>query len=77
LLRLRNTHPAFRGEFSAAESTDTELVLRWQRGTELAELRIDFARGRYGLVISEAGALRDIDVLALGATPPARARVAP
>jgi sucrose phosphorylase len=77
LLRLRNTHAAFGGEFSASESTDTELVLRWQRGAELAELRIDFARERYGLVISEAGALRAIDVLALGATPVARARVAP
>jgi sucrose phosphorylase len=67
LLRLRNAHPAFGGTFSVDESTDTELVLRWQSGAELALLRVDFAGGRYELVVSDAGARRSLDLLALAA----------
>jgi sucrose phosphorylase len=65
LIRLRNTHPAFGGTFAVEHSADTELVMRWQRGAEFAELRIDFADDRYGFAISDAGTRREIDLLAL------------
>jgi sucrose phosphorylase len=79
LLRLRNTHPAFGGAFSADESTDAELVLRWQHGAELAELRVDFAASRYGLAVTEGGARRSLDVLTLAdvVEPQQSARAAP
>jgi sucrose phosphorylase len=61
LIRLRNTHPAFAGTFRIEDTADTELVLRWQRGDECAELAIDFAADRHRLVVSEAGGRREID----------------
>lgn len=43
LIRLRNGHPAFGGEFSLLPGSDTELQLRWQNGDDWATLRVDFA----------------------------------
>ena len=43
LIRLRNHHPAFGGTFSVEASSDHELRLRWQHGSEWASLRVDFA----------------------------------
>ena len=65
LIRLRNTHPAFGGTFSVGQATDTDLVMRWQNGGEFAELGIDFGADHYRLTVSEAGATRRIDLLAL------------
>ncbi|MDT8998172.1 sucrose phosphorylase [Paucibacter sp. APW11] len=42
LIRLRNEHPAFAGQFSLADTADEVLQLRWQQGEEYAELRIDY-----------------------------------
>jgi len=64
LIRLRNTHPAFGGEFSS-ESRGTELVMRWRNGVELAELRVDFAGREYRLVLTAAGVARSLDLTAL------------
>lgn len=44
LTRLRNTHPAFNGEFSYQVVSDTELTLRWTAEAAVAELTLDFAR---------------------------------
>jgi sucrose phosphorylase len=49
LMRWRNTHPAFAGEFSLPECGDEVFVARWSHGSDgedWAELRIDFAAGR-------------------------------
>jgi sucrose phosphorylase len=70
LLRMRNTHRAFRGTFSTDESTATELVMRWQHGRDFAELRVDFATRRHSLVFSDAGTRRAFDLLALASTAP-------
>jgi sucrose phosphorylase len=73
LIRLRNTHAAFRGTFSVEPSTDGELALRWQNGAELAELRIDFGADCYSFAVSDAGTRRELDLLALAescALPP-------
>lgn len=52
LIRLRNRHPAFGGEFSHG-GAGAELVLRWQRGAHYAELRVDFANGEHVLGFSD------------------------
>jgi len=65
LIRLRNTHPAFVGQFSSSASGETELVMGWQNGAERAELRVDFANRTYRLVMTEAGVARSLDLTAL------------
>jgi sucrose phosphorylase len=67
LIRLRNAHPAFGGEFSSDCPRDSELVMRWRNGAERAELRVDFESRDYALAISEAGTLRSLDLAALEA----------
>jgi sucrose phosphorylase len=66
LIRLRNTHPAFGGEFGFRVAAESELLLEWQCGAERAELRIDFADDSYRLAITKDGGLRELDVLSLG-----------
>lgn len=70
LIRLRNTHPAFGGEFSSEAPGDTELVLRWRNGAELVELRIDFASRSYQLVMTAAGVARSLNLTALAEDAP-------
>jgi sucrose phosphorylase len=70
LIRLRNTHPAFGGEFSSAAWSETELVMRWRGGGELAELHVDFASRNYGLVMTEAGVARSLELTALAEAAP-------
>jgi sucrose phosphorylase len=71
LIRLRNVHPAFQGEFSSAAPSDTELVMRWRSGVERAELRVDFASRDYRLCVTDGGALRSIDLRAVAEEAPA------
>jgi sucrose phosphorylase len=56
LIKLRNTHPAFNGEFSMADSRDDALTLRWQNGTAWAQLQVNFAQGSGHLEHSQSGA---------------------
>ncbi|MBS0396803.1 MAG: sucrose phosphorylase, partial [Proteobacteria bacterium] len=58
LIRLRNRHPAFAGEFSYEAAGDSGLVLRWRAGPELAELAVSFAPARFRLTYTQAGARR-------------------
>jgi sucrose phosphorylase len=68
LLRLRNTHRAFGGTFSADAPTATELVMRWQNDRDFAELRVDFAAGGHSLTFSDDdGTRRTFDLLTLAA----------
>jgi len=70
LIRLRNVHPAFAGKFHIADSSDTELVLRWRNGTEFAELALDFGADLHRLFVSYAGASREIDLSACAENKP-------
>jgi sucrose phosphorylase len=45
LIRFRNTHPAFGGEFSVGETPDSQLRLSWRAGAAHATLDVDFAAG--------------------------------
>ena len=42
LIRLRNAHAAFQGQFELLASADAVLHLRWAHGGDWAELRVDF-----------------------------------
>ena len=72
LIRLRNTHPAFAGAFAVEGSGDGELVLRWRRGEDCAELTVDFGAERQRLVVSSEGGRREIDLTVGAASEPAR-----
>jgi len=43
LIRFRNGHPAFEGEFQVRDSSDRMLSLQWKRGEEWARLEVDLA----------------------------------
>ncbi len=64
LIRLRNTHPAFRGSFSVDDSSDDELIMCWRAGAEFAELIVRFADKKHRLVVSHEGGRRAVDLLA-------------
>jgi sucrose phosphorylase len=50
LIRLRNTHPAFTGEFSMpAAKHEHELVIRWNQPNEWAELLADLSTGQFAI----------------------------
>jgi sucrose phosphorylase len=41
LIRFRNTHAAFAGEFHVAPSDDHEICMEWRNGSERARLEVD------------------------------------
>ena len=59
LIRLRNTHPAFDGEFRLADSPDGELEMHWLNEAQFARLHIDLAKSHswieYSLDNGEVG----------------------
>ena len=61
LIRLRNAHPAFGGEFQLVDSPDAELEMHWLNGAQFARLRVDLVRGgfriEYSLGNGEVGVL--------------------
>jgi sucrose phosphorylase len=52
LIRVRNTHPAFAGNFRLAESAANVLNLRWERDAEFAELWVDLETAEYRMSYS-------------------------
>ena len=53
MIRQRNTHPAFHGEFDVVPGDgDATLTLRWRRGTDEARLEADFATRAFALHFS-------------------------
>ena len=52
LIRLRNTHPAFSGEFRLADSPDNVLEMHWDRGSHFARLRVALGTGRVRIEFS-------------------------
>ena len=43
LIRLRNGHPAFGGQFTLQDSSDQVLAMHWQHAGASATLRVDLA----------------------------------
>jgi sucrose phosphorylase len=62
LIRFRNTHPAFNGEFRILDSpTDSALQLRWSAGQAWAELDVDFQARTFCVSYSEGGGSGALD----------------
>ena len=57
LIRLRNRHPAFGGEFELHETGDAALALGWRNDVEFVRLRVDFSLGTHRFEYSNAGAV--------------------
>lgn len=52
LIRLRNSHPAFNGEFQMAPAPDEVLDLRWRNGEDFAHLSVDLRTCAHSLSYS-------------------------
>ena len=52
LIRLRNTHPAFSGEFRLEDSPDDRLEMHWTSGPHFARLRVDLPTSGSRIVYS-------------------------
>jgi sucrose phosphorylase len=52
LIRLRNSHPAFRGHFELLDTTDDSLGLQWRTGDSFARLHVNFVTGEHLLEYS-------------------------
>jgi sucrose phosphorylase len=50
ILRFRNTHPAFNGEFAVDEEREGVLLLTWSDHESAVTLRADFATSSYSIV---------------------------
>jgi sucrose phosphorylase len=55
LVRLRNGHPAFGGEFTLPDAADGELILAWRTGDASAELRVDLPDSSWQVIFSASG----------------------
>jgi sucrose phosphorylase len=55
LIRLRNQHPAFAGQFQLGASADDELQLDWIAGEHSASLRVQFREPAFQIIVSENG----------------------
>jgi sucrose phosphorylase len=61
LIRLRNTHPAFNGEFSLPDTRyEHELVIRWDRPDGWAELLADLATKQFTINYSRGEQMNTI-----------------
>jgi sucrose phosphorylase len=67
LIRLRNDHPAFSGEFSLQESPAAAIAMRWVLDDHFAELKVQLATAEYELSHSAEGAIQR---LMLTSAPP-------
>ena len=57
LIRLRNAHPAFNGQFSLAQAEgDSVLGLQWSSGERSIGLRVDFASQQAQIVERDGAA---------------------
>jgi sucrose phosphorylase len=58
LIRMRNSHPAFNGEFSLRASDDDSIQMGWTQGKEHADLAVNFRQATYQLTFTHERALR-------------------
>jgi len=60
-LRLRNTHPAFDGDWELLDGEEHELAMRWTLDDEVAALHVDLATRTFQLSVTRDGELTTID----------------
>jgi sucrose phosphorylase len=71
LIALRNTHPAFQGQFHLRPSGAQRLEIEWRQGTAVARLGVDMRTGEHVIEVSGEPALLQFQVLNVGALQPA------
>jgi len=49
LIKFRNSHPAFNGEFFLQTSSDESLIIKWEKGEDWAKIEVDFSNLSYHL----------------------------
>lgn len=59
LMRFRNTHPAFGGDFRLKDSAPGKLCIRWEKDGDFAELNADFANKTYQIACSDPETYRE------------------
>lgn len=52
LIRLRNTHPAFAGEWRLADGDDEVVEMRWEHDGDDATLRVELGARTFALSVS-------------------------
>ena len=62
LIRFRNAHPAFSGEFEIEPSSDQALTLKWTNGNEWARLSADLSRPAATLEFTAKGVVQRREV---------------
>ena len=62
LIRFRNTHPAFAGEFHLMPCPDQSIQIEWRCGTEWARLSVDLETMSASIAYSAAGAQQDFAI---------------
>lgn len=55
LMKLRNSHPAFDGEFTLLPSDNKSLRIQWKNGIEYAVLSVNFETYKMKIIYSERG----------------------
>lgn len=55
LMKFRNSHPAFEGEFKLLNTDEHSLGIRWEKGEEYAELSADFSDFDWKIRYSDQG----------------------
>ncbi|WP_052666921.1 sucrose phosphorylase [Nitriliruptor alkaliphilus] len=60
LLRLRRTHPAFRGGWELLGAPDHQLAMRWTAGDDVAELRVDLRDRSLCLRVTDSGHQQEV-----------------
>jgi sucrose phosphorylase len=65
LIRFRNRHPAFGGEFSVLASAAHVIVLEWRTESARARLTIDLVAATGAILATENGVEETIDIAAL------------
>lgn len=61
LIRFRNGHPAFQGDFSLMPSADSELIIRWNQNETWAQVRVDFSEQSMEICYVEDGGEKRLD----------------
>jgi sucrose phosphorylase len=62
LIKFRNSHPAFNGDFRILDSLPASaLVMRWSAGSDWVELNVDFQTRTFRIAYSEQGGTCELD----------------
>lgn len=62
LMRLRNNHEAFNGEFKLLDSDMYSLHIRWENGGSFAELFVNFKEMRFKIIYTENDKVEEFSV---------------